>query len=870
MKDIYIPSESEKEIEETPLVFLEKEEYENAKQETVYYWRVKDENIDATYKLNDFGNEYIQNDTLIARIYKQINKKSKPDDIETYSYKIDVINKPDISDLNLIFKSALRSDLKTLNIKFNYCYLLWCLNNCHIDKYIFKNVIENHPQKERLKSIIKEISPCISISKQNLATSILNDYIVYNPKCLKEALFTKRPNIINFQNLTIFDKFDIIFNDLIYYTQENQEVIKNINKNEIIEIYNWLYNDKYKIDDYKIVTKWYSFMSHNIRLLIIKRYFHDIRNKLTIYNENIVKQFEENKYNKFQIFRHCLQMPKEAYALSAELLCNSIRVFIKSKGEKFQDIDEILDIAIQKSDIVQPKVDFKVEEILPICNGGAIYNENFSGFIKIENEYLLNPDTVDENRIKDYAKKLMSKIATRYEEFLCGDTVLQKEQVEKCKMLFEGKLTCLKKYICNDKWIIDTNNKDKIDFLKQFIDGLEIDMSLSKIVIEEKQINYGMLIKTICDLPYKKGEKNNTGYSFTNIKEPDQDILDLFYEVCCYKIYPNENAALVSDESNSNFIKSINGLNINLSKENIDEQKKKVSSIIIRSLEKELGQKPINGKYFEVDKEIKDSLIPIYYVKTYSKNNDFLTCKNNGKYYNLCAPSLSKTTHRILDLNHFWCKGKECFKNSLSNQVLEICSNYKSYTLFHITEILNYKLINITPIGNEPEKIIRNYVPQLMKAIKKYNRLRCKKCGHLLFANNEGTYNQHFYFSCRNNSCQERGKLVYLNYCYKCKKGLIDSRETLQCDNHWYICPSCVSCCDDNLIERLIQRDVTSKRTSKWIKMKGKGHNNKNIFFCPTCGTLLANINDNYYHCTQCNKQWRKDSGKNTLEMIHN
>lgn len=52
--------------------------------------------------------------------------------------------------------------------------------------------------------------------------------------------------------------------------------------------------------------------------------------------------------------------------------------------------------------------------------------------------------------------------------------------------------------------------------------------------------------------------------------------------------------------------------------------------------------------------------------------------------------------------------------------------------------------------------------------------------------------------------------------------------------------------------------------------MKGKGHNNKNIFFCPTCGTLLANINDNYYHCTQCNKQWRKDSGKNTLEMIHN
>lgn len=54
MKDIYIPSESEKEIEKKTLVFLKKEEYENYNNETIYYWKVIYENIHTTYKVNEF------------------------------------------------------------------------------------------------------------------------------------------------------------------------------------------------------------------------------------------------------------------------------------------------------------------------------------------------------------------------------------------------------------------------------------------------------------------------------------------------------------------------------------------------------------------------------------------------------------------------------------------------------------------------------------------------------------------------------------------------------------------------------------------------------------------------------------------------
>lgn len=211
MKDIYIPSESEKEIEKKPLVFLKKEEYENYNNETIYYWKVIYENIHTTYKVNEFGSEYTGRKMLLARIYKLINKKSRPEEKEIYSYKIDIIDKPRIDDLNIIFRSALENDLNVINIKFNYCYLLWSLNHCDIDKEIINEAIKSNPKEEKIKSIIKEISPCLSISKQNLTVSIINNYNIYNPGSINEALSIICPNIKNLQDLTIFKKIDMIF-----------------------------------------------------------------------------------------------------------------------------------------------------------------------------------------------------------------------------------------------------------------------------------------------------------------------------------------------------------------------------------------------------------------------------------------------------------------------------------------------------------------------------------------------------------------------------------------------------------------------------------------------------------------------------------
>lgn len=856
MAKIYIPYGYEKAIETCPFLFLKKCVYKDYQNELVYYWKVEDDNINDTFKEEEFGDEYKDSEVLLGKVVKITNNVNSRETTNNKSdiYQISVVNQPEESDLDIMLNYAIGGELNILNEKFNYCYLMWCLNYGDISSNLLRASINKHPKKEKLLSILREISPCLSIQKQNLLISLLGSGKIYNPTCVTEALFRINPQQKNFDNLTIFDKFDIIFR-FIKYQNIEFDILKELDRdNEIIEIYNWLENDEYKISNYNIVTKCYSFMSHYIRLYIVKRYFHDIRNKYIEYDENIIEQFENNKYNKFQIFRHCLKSPKEAYPLSIELLCNSVRIFKKSNGRKFQDINGLLDIAIKKCDVVQPKIDFKVNEILPICNGGAIVNASFSGFIKIEKEYVLKPETIEKENIKKHARNLIDRFTSRYEEYFCSYAINGDIQLAKCLNLFKGEANCLKKHVYDDRWNMVNNNAK--DLCRLFIDDIDGDNIK---YFEEKQVNYEKLINIIRSLPQKYGIKNKSGYSFIDINESRQELLNEFYELKCYKIYPNKDAVLVSKQYNINKIQYINSLNISLDKENLLEQKKWMSDITLKTLKEELKTEPICGTYFEVGPDKLDYLSKIYYYNASSNDNDFFTCRNNSKFYNLCAPKYAGTIHKATELNYFWCRGKECFKNNLDYQNIEKCYDYKDYTLLHIAEILGYKLITTKPGGYESMVIVRNYIAQIMKSVKKFNRLKCRECGHLLFIYKEGSYNQHTKYECINSLCSEYRKEVYLNYCYKCKKGLIDSRDTAQCDNHWYVCPSCLSCCDDNLIERLIQRDLLYKKSSKWLAMRGKGHNDKNMYFCPSCGTLLTNNGDIYY-CDTCNKKWVKNN----------
>ena len=123
-----------------------------------------------------------------------------------------------------------------------------------------------------------------------------------------------------------------------------------------------------------------------------------------------------------------------------------------------------------------------------------------------------------------------------------------------------------------------------------------------------------------------------------------------------------------------------------------------------------------------------------------------------------------------------------------------------------------------------------------------------------MFTDKSSGFNRYNYYSCINPNCPEVNKPVYLNYCYKCKKGIIDSRDSKQCPNGWYICPTCASCCDDNQYERQAQRYILSNRPipNRIKKMLGHGHNDKDEYFCPNCGNKLEITKDT------CNKTIKK------------
>lgn len=110
----------------------------------------------------------------------------------------------------------------------------------------------------------------------------------------------------------------------------------------------------------------------------------------------------------------------------------------------------------------------------------------------------MKQETLERKNIKRHANILMNKILAKYEEYLCNDEILGKEQAKKCQKIFNGKATCLKKHECNDKWEIRPDNKEEINLLSLFID--DINISLSRNYIEEKQINYDKLITVITDI----------------------------------------------------------------------------------------------------------------------------------------------------------------------------------------------------------------------------------------------------------------------------------------------------------------------------------------------------------------------------------
>lgn len=787
---------------------------------------------------------------------------------------------------------------KNTEDKYSFMELLWALDKLSWDKNIFSSVFANYSSQTIpfLLTSLQKYGKLLSYNKQlNLrefcATYKFN-YIIYINNTIKQAYkcIPEKKNQyalqrkLDYNTLNIYSIIDAIFKQNAF--EDCDEQIKS--SNSLLKIHEWLHNEL-PLDNYNNLIYFYPFFSDDLKLLSIKRYFHDIRNKHINLDKSILSELNENKHDEISRCRYSIESPSEPIDLTVSLLIDTLLTVEEKKGKSFQTFDGVLDFAMTHCDIVHPLIDFDLKRFITACNGGAVYNAgSFKGFINYELILKINEEKLTTNNLNNSLISIIDKYATRLKYPACkfGDGsiipadifqhCIQKRKINKkndshCQQS-EWQLECLKYLYYPDRWNIKHEN---IEYIKVFLKDENIKPK-SNYNISLDMFSTDKLKAYIRSIPNKFIVLDDGEYLITSFKKSDIEKGIKFYLAFIYsdikrmRIYPQKGALVGPDFDVFGFwekLKETLSQDVLLNKDSEEYKKaytlylkmeaKEVRQRCIESLKKELNADIINDRYFELqyNKDILNNIISRFYHKDSFNENDkdyhheFLTRSANGYHYvQLCAPQLSEKKNPAINLPYFWCRGKECFHNDLNKQILKEEPKWINYSLYHMTEILGYPMLHKTEGGYEPEQAVWQFIAIANKVMQKFKHLKCRSCGHMLFTDKSSGFNRYNYYTCINPTCPERGKVIYLNFCFNCKIGLIDSRDTKKCPNDWYICPRCLSCCNDEQYERQAQRYILIKKPIpvRIQEKLGHGHNNKNKYFCPNCGGEIIEIENEH------------------------
>lgn len=661
------------------------------------------------------------------------------------------------------------------------------------------------------------------------------------------------------------------------------------------------------LDDYADLTYLFPFLKDEQRLGFLKRYFHDIRMGRTTFDINILQGLRDNKYDVYTRYRYCLETPSEPVTLTVPLLCDALITLYSTNGAAFQTFEGILDFAMTRCDTVHPAIDFKMNRFLPTCDGGAVYNEWFKGFIDYSIIRRIDERKITDEHLRATLTYLMDKYGSRQQYPVClhGDgEKIPDELFQNCRKQIKYKtmdngreretnirLHCYRYVYYEDRWFVKAQDVKGIrDFLIEpnLDEKVEYSISLDMMSVDK-------LKAYILALPQRFEALEGDEFVVPSYSRKDLDnhfflyVLQEYSEALRMRIFPQKRALvglqfdvfdywkrICEEQTNdlhkeNNWIPSAKDFKYEVLKEETgkrfrEEEAAEVEKRCIEALKDELHTELVNESYFELpfDRDMLDKTNKRFYHKESFQENEpihfheFLRRSSVGKFKLYCAPQFSEAQNPAIKLPYFWCRGKECFHNVLGNQTLAEENDWRKYSIFHLIEIMGFPKLHKTDAGYEPDEIVKQFIAVTNKVLQKFRRLKCRACGHLLFTyNSTSGINQYNYYACKNPTCPEVGRAVYLNYCFKCKTGLIDSRDSKRCPNEWYICPSCLACCDDELYERQAQKYILKKRPVPYRveSKRGLGHNNHGLFFCPQCGTQLTEYHGQLV-CEHCNKEF--------------
>lgn len=800
-------------------------------------------------------------------------------------------------DLKRCFDTYL-SHNQSAEINFPFVELLWLLNDQYFESDTIKRVIAQYDQISILWLCngLKDFGRCLSVVKQKELQSIVSSFNVsfdvYEPALISDA-YSSIDKILEYYESchNIFEAVDLVLDP------EMPLVKKDTNGNLLLELRKWLENQE-AFPNYSFIPNLLALVSEPVRLKILKRWFHDIRLGNTSFDKDLLSQFKDNRFENFIRFRSSIETPREPMILTVPLLADNIITLIETDGRAFQDFNGVLDFAITHCDTSHPDIDFRMDRFIPRCDGGTEYNVDFAGFLDYAELRKLDESKFNRDNIMQVIRRILNQYAEQKPYWACKwepTKPLAEDQYNNCcKTLSvsqkedsfnppsEYQLECCVNCRYQDKWLVKKRNE--FDFNVFFKEDIELTEEATEIDIS--MISVDKFVEFLRLIPSRFQQFDDGAFLVpsTHPRSLLFIIVDEFSTITKMRIIPNKNvvAGLRFDifgikksilaqkgiESTSNLNRQDSET---IQNEHEELESKEVHSRIVRVLKAKynLGEYNEEENYFELPFEQVplDDIAKRFYFKHSVRENAPLTQRSfltvQSRYFRpFCSPELAKARNEVLDFPFFWCMGKECFKNSLSEQTLEETKDWQNYTLYHLIEIIGYKKLHKTEAGYEPDESVRQFIAITNKVMKTFRRLKCRSCGHLLFTDGRSGFNRNNYYSCRNHDCKEFQQLIYLSYCFKCKKGLIDSRDSKRCPNGWYICPDCLSCCDDAQYERQVQRYLVSNKPipQRLLEMRGKGHNDKNVYFCPQCGSRIVLYQDehgDFHHgCPQCRKTY--------------
>ena len=867
------------ELMKNPLLFLHKNVHSYRDSNGNYverqYWESNSADFQCNIQDGELrGNSYDCELVVAGPIVENAEKKEAQDS-ERVSFSIREVNASSISDWRVTFNSFLiRSQIP--DDRYPYIYLLWMLNYRQWNSEIFSEALNSYDVKTRpfIFNALARICRCLSIRKQRQIKEVLArfnfNYIVYSSEAIKKAVSYVSPeceDILESRNL-----FGLV--DLIMEDDEDRDRLTNVQTdNQYLRSYRWLHDDEASMD-YASLNPIYAISSHRIQMDIVKRYFHDLRFGRTRLDVQLIEQFRESKYSEFIRYRYCLNTPEEPINLAVPLLCDCILTVHQTNGESFQSFNGVLDFVMAHCDVTMPNIQLGMEEFLPRCNGGAVLNKLFDGFIDYNIVFELDESRFTEENLQGTIRDYLNT-RPHQQYYLCEDRLLSEEQLRHCLKRF----SCYSQHQYEDKWIVNSTDYEWLNlFLKEPLPVVDKSANLQQtIIIDIEQTSTMVLDKSIHSMVDLCEKDENGHFVIRSERLKALTLLIQYSKPISMRIIPQSlpvvgwdfdmfgiGRTLCEEEK----IHSFNTTD-RVKKEFNKREAAEIRNRVIDTLKEELGIKDFNGDFFEVpyDRELLRKLINLYYFKKSipadPKDNEiqFLTKQISWSYMPFCAPKLSEEHNSATGLPFFWCRGLECFRNCLGRQTLEKCTSWQQYTLYHLIEIIGFPMLKETEAGLEPDEAVKEFIACVNRAMKKFRRLRCRNCGHLMYTDKSSGYNRYNYYSCINPTCAEYNHAIYLSYCYKCKKGLIDSRDSAQCPNGWYICPDCHACCDDALYDRQAQRYILSHRSLPWrVESKlGQGHNDKGMFYCHQCGTQLQYFGDDgkqIWGCPQCNVEY--------------